>query len=269
MIVNRTNFIVVRDAESKAFLKTAGIIRPPIYVAADPTLTLPTSDFETIKEVLRQECLDGQAPMVAIAPRRWFHYVHSIIPVKYIAKYKLWKLKGTERFEALKGILAKISDYLIESYKVKIVFVPMRMANGDIHPGQDDDRVCGEIMDIMKHRENVTMLAGDYSPCELKGFLGQMEMVIGMRMHALILASSMHVPVIGISYGPKGRSYFKMIGLPEYEMDVEKVTLNWLKGTVDELWNNKDKVREHLKTVMGPLRKKAEHSTVYVTKFLK
>ena len=42
--------------------------------------------------------------------------------------------------------------------------------------------------------------------------IGNLDLLIGIRLHALIFAALMHVPFIGISYDPKITSFLHMIG---------------------------------------------------------
>ena len=56
------------------------------------------------------------------------------------------------------------------------------------------------------------MLNRVYTTTELLALAGSMDMLIGVRLHALVFASLMEKPVIGISYDPKIANFLHMIG---------------------------------------------------------
>jgi polysaccharide pyruvyl transferase WcaK-like protein len=256
-IVNQFEMITVREPASKRCLEELGVNKPPITVTADATFLLEPAASERAKEILWQEGMThGARRLVAIAPRRWFHYHHSLIPVRY--KARLWGgLMGEESFGRLKQILAGVADWLIAQENASILFVPMRRSSGRFDPGQDDDRVASEITELMRGRENVRILSGDYSPEEMKGLLGQMDLIIGMRMHALILGGAMGVPVIGIGITKKFAPLMGMMGQDSHLIDVQDLDERVLREEIMAALSNKEEVRQELLRRAENLRARA------------
>jgi polysaccharide pyruvyl transferase WcaK-like protein len=256
-IVNQFEMITVREPASKRCLEELGVNKPPITVTADAAFLLEPAASERAKEILRREGMtQGARLLVAIAPRRWFHYHHSLIPVRYKARLR-GALKGEESFAGLKRILAGVADWLIAQENASILFVPMRRSSGRFDPGQDDDRVASEIMELMRGRESVRILSGDYPPEEMKGLLGQMDLIIGMRMHALILGGSMGIPVIGIGITEKFAPLFEMMGQGSYLIDVQDLGERVLREKIMAALLNKEVVRQDLQSRAETLRARA------------
>lgn len=71
------------------------------------------------------------------------------------------------------------------------------------------------------------------NPQELKGLFSQVDMVIGMRLHCLIMAKSEGCKCFAISYDPKVSILMSEVAIEGYELDklpddVAKITENWL-----------------------------------------
>jgi polysaccharide pyruvyl transferase WcaK-like protein len=221
-VLNGVDFITVRDGVSRKHLIDLGITTPPCVVTADPALALAPAKGEEVRGVFVSERIDmTKGPRIAIAPRRWFHYKHHILPMSLRAR--IGRVRDEERFAQLKQVIAEVADRLVERHNAQVIFVPMRSSDNRMDPGQDDNIVSREIIGLMRFKRNAILLKGDHPPPVLKGFFGEMDLVIGMRMHSLILASMMDVPVLGISLSPKFRPFFDLIGQGEYLIPVEEV----------------------------------------------
>jgi polysaccharide pyruvyl transferase WcaK-like protein len=267
IVLNRVDLITVRDDGSRRELETLRVTKPPCIMTADPGLALAPAKRGEIEDLRVAEGLPGaQGPRVAIAPRRWFHYGHHLLPMSLRARLR-WP-GDKDAFVRLKALLARTADRLIDRHRAQIVFVPMRSASQRLDPGQDDDVVCREIIELMTHRERAYVLKGDHPPAVLKGFLGEMDLVVGMRMHALVLASMMGVPVVGIALAPKFKAFHEMIGQQAYLIPVEAVDLELLVGRIDSALANAGRIRLELESRRAALQELADSNARYVNQLL-
>ena len=268
IIVNRIDLITVRDQYSKNLLKDIGVDNTPIYALADPAVALKNGFKEKLSEILKKENISPNKKYIGIAPRLWFHHFGSFIPHKYAVKYGLRSVKGKEKFYKLKKIFTEILDYMIEKFNIEIIFFPMYPVSHEA-----DDKICCEIIALMRNKNKTSVLKGDYSSKDLKGIFGKMEMFLGMRMHSTILSTIMNVPSINIYYVPKGLNFFKSIGQEKKAISVEELIgdegLEKMKEIINNIWKNRELIKGELKKHMPIIKNKALENGHVFASFIK
>ena len=175
---NRVSLITVRDEGSMAELRRLGIRRPPMECTADPVLGIHPVGREAGRGILAACGADGARPVVGISVRDWQGWQHY------------------------KEILAEISDAIVRELDARVIFLPMQ------YP--EDVRTAETVAAWTK--EDCTVLTGEYTTAELLSLVANMDLMIGVRLHALIFAGVMGVPMIGISYDPKVDRFLRSIG---------------------------------------------------------
>jgi len=177
-VVNDVTMITVRDEKSKIELENLGVSKPPMVVTADAVLSMHPVDETIGKRLLKDYKLTGVNPRIGVSVRNW-------------------KNKISYRQE-----LATCLSILQKEKQADIIFIPMH------YP--DDVREAKEIASLM----DTTPIVLDrvYTTTELLALTGSMDIVVGVRLHALVFASLMDKPVIGISYDPKINNFLHMIG---------------------------------------------------------
>lgn len=268
LVLNKVDLITVRDENSKKCLKQLRVTKPECLVTADPAFALTPVDNKHKQNIFYLEKIpeNHSRLRIAVTPRRWFHYKHYLLPMSF--RLKIFSLGGQREFAHLKKIIAQVADYLISINKAQVIFVPMRSAGSKIDPGQDDDQVSKEIINLMKFKKNSFLVKCDYSPKELKAFFKQMDLVIGMRMHSLIMGSTMSVPVIGIGILPKFKPFFEMIGQGNYLINIKELTSKILLDKITSALSCREQIKKELKMKIKTLQKKALTNTDFVLKLL-
>lgn len=82
------------------------------------------------------------------------------------------------------------------------------------------------------------MLKGGGKPEVVKGLISKCGLIVGMRLHALILAASECVPFLPISYDPKVSSFASAVGCDK-QIDIGAVTSQEVKNAVMQAWNER------------------------------
>jgi len=239
-VFDNIDLINTRDVISKNILEDIGVTKTPIYANADAAILLEPAKGNGIEEILNDlDLIDKDKPIIGITVRKWAYGFDN--PVE-----------ANERF--MRNI-AQFADYHVELDKFKIVFFSTPINKGRYY-STDMDTV-DEIVCMMKHKDKVKTIINKYSPDELKRICGQMDVVIGTRMHSVILSSTMGVPVIGIEYEFKIRDYLKSIGQEKYLSKFDDVTFKSLRDMVDDVWKNRNEIKREMEINVKMLEEKA------------
>lgn len=194
IFANMADYVTVRDQYSKDLLEQLGVRRPEVVVTSDIVFAFqPRTDTACMDSLP----LQNRDSLVAVSVRPWFDQV--------------------KQFEQI----AQILDSLIEERGITPVFVPME--------GHHDAKASEKVLAHMKYSKHCHILGTDFTPNQYVNFIGECQLTIGMRLHALIFSTIKSVPHIGLSYDKKVESLLKRNGMWEFsavleEMDVEELT---------------------------------------------
>ncbi|SMB88457.1 polysaccharide pyruvyl transferase CsaB [Desulfonispora thiosulfatigenes DSM 11270] len=222
IILNKVAAITVRDTESKKDLEDMKI-KQEIILAADPVLG---NEAEEIDENIGQELLelanvDINKKLLAVSLREW--------PVE------------RENYEAI----ARTCDHFAaEGWE--IIFLPMHFPD-DISAGR-------EVLKEMK--EEAVLLKQNYSPYETLCILKKCDLIVSMRLHALIMGAVVQKPIVAISYDPKIDSFMQSLGFYDI-LQINNLKENKLTGQIQTAWDQKDTIISDLKVKSRELKIRA------------
>ncbi|MGI6066839.1 MAG: polysaccharide pyruvyl transferase CsaB [Bacillota bacterium] len=228
-VVNRVDLITVRDEDSRDDLLAMGVQKPPIYVTADPVLGWESDDETTPGEVL---CRAGaeKKPAVGVSLRDW---------------------EGLKLKE-----IAQVCDWLAER-GFQVVLLPFHF------PG--DIAICRDVAKLMKQEH--CLVKENLSPAEMMNLVGKMHLIIGMRLHALIMAAARGVPFVGLSYDPKVERFSRQVGQTA-GCTVENLTATFLQAQVEQILANYRPIKRDLTDKTAELKVKARENALLVGKLL-
>ncbi|VBB05495.1 polysaccharide pyruvyl transferase [Lucifera butyrica] len=200
-IGNMVDIITVRDEGSKEELKRLGVTKPPVYVTADPVLALHPVDKQVGRTILRRYALEGATPLIGISVREWKDWPHY------------------------KQVLAQSADAIAAEFGARILFLPMQWP--------EDMEAARKIAGRMK--EPATILQEECTTNELLSLVGNLDLLIAIRLHALVFAAVMHTPLIGISYDPKIERFLESLGQTHIGT-LQDVMVEGLLEKMRQLW---------------------------------
>ncbi|MDS1029665.1 polysaccharide pyruvyl transferase CsaB [Bacillota bacterium LX-D] len=236
-VSNSVDLITVRDQDSKNLLTSLKVTNPQIYVTADPVFSLYHREIERDQgqKLLTRSGVDleEKTPLIGISVRGWK------------------KLTGYQK------VLARLGDNLTQQ-GYKVVLLPFHFP--------DDVCVCREIARLMK--EEPVIVKEQCGVVEMLGVIGEMQLIVGMRLHALIMAAVMGVPAIGISYDPKIDSILKLIEQPNAGR-VETLDYELLNAEVEETLAHREEIVAKLFERVAELRVEARETANLALKLLK
>lgn len=84
------------------------------------------------------------------------------------------------------------------------------------------------------------------SPHSVITAVRECEVVVGLKLHAVVLAAAAYVPTVMLDYRPKCADFHDSIGMSEYTIRTDQVTDGWLSERVDKLLTTQSQVSRHL-----------------------
>ncbi len=184
--LNRSvDVITLRDRSSLDELAAMGVDRPHILVTADPTVILPAAAPETAESLLEAAGLrpGEQQHYLGIAVRPW------------------------QGFAEKAPVFAQAADYAYETYGLIPVFLPIE-ASLDVPAAR---QVAAHI-----RKAPCAVLPAAASSGQTIALFARMDVVLSMRLHALVFAAGQGVPLVGVVYDPKVSSFLDCLGQDLY-----------------------------------------------------
>ena len=199
-VLNRSvDAITLREPDSLDELRAMGVTQPEILLTADPALTLRRASDDETDSVLLRAGIPPHGRYICFALRQW---------------------KG---FEGKAPLFAKAAKYAYETYGLTPVFAAVEKHQDPIAARQS---AAG--LDIPHYFLDDAGGAGT-----IIGALSRMELVVAMRLHALIFAAGQGIPLAGVVYDPKVSAFLRYIG-QELFTDLDALTEENLREMIDQ-----------------------------------
>jgi polysaccharide pyruvyl transferase CsaB len=181
--VSGADAVTVRDLDSKEELSSMGVGRDDIVVTSDPVFTLRGVQRDSALELLQSLGIDTQTQFIAVSVR---------------------KLPESPESNEFLTSFAQLLDNIHERYNCNILFIVMQ-------PGTDTIAAV-ETANLMT-TPSIT-LDSRQSAEQLIGIIGASQLMIAMRLHALIFAARAGITLTGIEYDPKVDAFLKTTEMP-------------------------------------------------------
>lgn len=223
-IVNLVDTITLREEKSLIELKDLNITKPHIFVTADPafSLDIQAASEKDVDKIFIEEGINAKGPFIGFSVREWNHH---------------------EKFEET---IARTADYIIEKYNAVPIFLPMQ------YPA--DLCIIESILSKMKGKGHA--IRKNHGEANILGIIKKLDMLIGMRLHALIFAACSGIPIVGLSYEQKVDwvlNYIHQVSAG----NVNQLDYETLTKLVDKAWENKKEIGIELEASCIGLREKA------------
>lgn len=225
-ILERADMITLRETGSLKFVQELGVQGKNVLVTADPALTLSPPPAERVDAILREEGIPQGTRFVGIGVRDWNLNCPDFCRV-----------------------LAETIDHTAEQYGLTPLFVPFK------YP--DDIRIAEEINGLLAHKGHV--IHGRYTSVDLLGLIGRTELILAMRLHALIYAAVNSIPTLGLVYDPKVDAFVEYMG-QDIMFDTKCLKVEELTQAVDHIMQNRELIISVQRQKMAELREKAEQN---------
>ena len=237
-VFKKTKFVYARESRSNKMCKTELGIDIP--VSPDFGFYLTNKGTITKEEFLKKHKIPNNRKLVAITARP-HRFPHSENPELSYTEFK-----------------NNIKDFSIWLYKNN--YFPVFIEHVYAVNNHEDDDVC--LTDIIKElAPNTFVYFQDrkLNCSELKNIYGFFDYIVGTRFHSMIFSMANHVPGIAITYvGNKGEGIMENMGLEDFYIPIDKVSIQVLIKKFNYLIENEKKVLDKINTYLNNSRRKRE-----------
>lgn len=182
------NSISVRDPESAELLKSIGV-KKSVEVIGDPAFSLKQ----------QRKVISDKPLKIGVTAVPYYH-----------AGY--WPESKEEIYQQYIEGMARNLDELAAQQPVEITFFATKFP-------QDAD-VTKDIQALMKKAEQTTIIDHNLLPKDLLEITAEQDILIGTRLHSLILATCTSTPIIAVCYHHKVTDFMKLADLTEVSIPI-------------------------------------------------
>lgn len=206
--------ITVRDNESKDLLVSLGIAAKKIQVTADPVWNFPDISTDVAKDLIQQIDAHLSSPVLGVAVRPWNNPGNAE-----------WEIE-----------VARALDAFIEREHGTVLFIPFHKDAGS--ESVDDYIQSQKIRGLMKHADSAHIFSANIGLEKKISILRHCDVVLGMRLHANILAMRYGIPAVGLAYDPKVTNLFAGVEQKKYVLDMRKLNAKLLTAKLQKAWGD-------------------------------
>ena len=199
-ILNRcVDRITLREDLSRRELADMGVTKPKITVTADPALLLQPASGGAVDSYFLSNDLDPDG------------------------KYAMFVLRPWKNLSQHLQAIVDTADYVNKTYGLTPVFVALEPTRDmEINRTAASMLTCRTVVLPAPRDEQLTI-----------GMMQKMRVIVSMRLHALIFASSVGAPLAAISYDPKVTGFMAYLG-QKHCMELDDVTKDSLCALIDD-----------------------------------
>lgn len=197
IIDSGVDMITLREDSSLAELRDMGVTRPDIRLTADPVLSLEPASGDELDGAFLGAGLDPGCRYLCFSVRPWM---------------------GLDTAP----LFAAAAEYAKSTYGLEPVFLPINI--------REDLALSEQIAAMLPG--GALVLRGQFRPEVLIGLFSRMSAVVSMRLHGLIFSAAAGVPLAGVVYDPKVRSFMQYIGIDNF-CDVSELESGALPRLID------------------------------------
>lgn len=213
--LKKVHLITLRDALSAELLERLGV--SGAQVTADPafSLALPTPE----QAAAARQKYDLPREYVCIAIRHWYD-TNAVIPVKIATRLGLRSKKNAARYARYIGVMAEVTRRINDELGLPAVFLSMCR-------GRDAGVARDILAKLPQNLGNFVIDDPAMTPQEAMAVIGQSKLLLGMRLHSLIYAADLGIPMAPIVYQDKVAGLAQMLGAEAVHVDTMDADALW------------------------------------------
>lgn len=242
LLLRGADYVSVRDADSLAILNGLGV--PDVELSADSAFFATPAPASDVHKLLASYGIDSEESLMVVAPR---------LLSKERKRLYLEERMDDTLIANTPGQLASAIDSLAPRFD-RVVLMAMH------YYGPDSDVPI--IRDIARRTvaSNLTVIDRELRPEVAIALFRHARLVLGVRLHALLLAASMGTPVVGIAYERKVTSLFERLEMSEYCVNLFDLDEDELVSICMRALDEEGAIRQRLHQRVAELRQRVLES---------
>jgi polysaccharide pyruvyl transferase CsaB len=210
--------VTVRDEGSLRLLADLGVPDDKAELTADPVFAFEVPDPERPAK-----------PRVGVALRNWNLGIDPAF----------WEAE-----------VARAFDQFLDAYDVELRFLPFQKLATEL---EDDAAIARRVQGRMRQQARTSLFEEVATPELLASEIAACELVVGMRLHAAILAAAARVPCLSLSYDPKVEQAMDRLSLGSYTVDIKAVEALSLAAVMGQAFERRQELRQQIAQALPAL----------------
>jgi polysaccharide pyruvyl transferase WcaK-like protein len=254
-VLSKAALITVRDQISFFNLQKEGLDMTKVYVTADPAFLLKAASKSRILDILsfegifRDEFGLPRKPLIGVVLAR-----------------NIGRIMQRHEYLHLVNVFSSMVNQLSQQ-KNDVFFIPHH--SGKINKISDDVMVGRDIQKRIEHNPNFLLIRGDYSPQELKGIIALCDVLVSIRMHPVIAATSMNIPCVIIAFNEKAYGLMKQLQQEQFICDIRAISSDELTQKINLALSEKEKISKELIPTIKKMKRLAMKNAELVKEIFK
>ncbi|HEY0071930.1 MAG TPA: polysaccharide pyruvyl transferase family protein [Chloroflexia bacterium] len=263
-IFRSSRYFSVRDEESARMLRMAGVRAEEIVVSADPAFL--------IEPTVEPRGSSGRdRPTIVFCVRHRLHdnpglNLRYLLPVSVRHRLKLETRHGIEEDTKFVRAVARGVRCCVEELGARVVLLPFW--------AERDDEVLRQVEQEASRLgvpgEKITWARVRHTPSDLAAYLSQADLLVSMRLHALVFGAAVGVPALALSYVPKMHALMDLLGARRWVIEVQTQVPSpgEIEMKLRELWTLRQSEGAKLKEAAARLKARAEQDAHTIGRLL-
>ena len=237
VVFNKVALITTREPVSADLLRKLGI-KTPIITTACPAFLLEPAQDSRVGEIMRSEGIDSNSrPIIGIT----------------LSGYNLYSKPTWDLPESLEDLELYVPTvrFLLDELDAQVLLIPhvyrTNPWTGQMIQGPDYVilKTLSQMVSRCSKNNKLKLIEGTYSPAEVKGLIGKLDLLISGRLHAGVAALSQCVPTVLLAYGHKHFGFMRMLNLERYVWQ-PAMGPDGLLAIVRLVWQERERVASEL-----------------------
>jgi len=237
LAMKNAEMTIVRDPLSYDYLTRELRTKENVFTATDPVVLFPAENDGEHKK----------ARAIGISICAWIKF-------EYIYRYEsLDKPAFTEKW-------AEVINNLVDKYDTDIVLIPTMFPK--------DKEISQKIYETAAPRERIAIYDEGMDPFGAITKIRDLEFLISMRLHPVILASVAGTAFLALNYDFKVREYLKQLDAEESLLEIEELGTDIFYERFDKLYKRRDAFTGDMPDKLKVLQEKERQAFEMLNRFL-